>query len=313
MLISDDAARLTQGLAALGDTEETLAVNPEHLTVSVGLGRPFFERAGLAGSIPQQLPEIPGFATDAFEDPWEQTDFVLQVGSDDAVTLTHAVRMLTKDLSTLATVQWMQQGFRSAQPANPGSSATRNLLGQVDGTINPEAGTVDFDDVVWIDSGPPWLVGGTVLILRRIRLLLDRWEILDRDTQENVMGRTMASGAPLGRAHETDAVPFDETDANGLPIIPADSHIAVAHAKTTGEMILRRPYNYDNGMHEETNDLGLIFAAYTADPRRSFIPMQRRIAMYDAFNKWNTTIGSAAYVFPRGAAEGEYIGQELFT
>ena len=310
-LVTDDAARLTQGEPALGDTEPTLAVAPQRLTVSVGLGRSFFERTGMADRIPPQLPKIPAFDTDAFESPWEQTDFVLQVGSDDAVTLAHAIRMLTKDLSALATVRWMQPGFRSATPANPGSTATRNLMGQVDGTINPDS--VDFDTVVWINEGPEWLRGGTVLVLRRIRMLLDTWEILDQTTQETVIGRHLVSGAPLGRTRELDPVPFDERDANGLPIIPADSHVAVAHAKTKPEMILRRPYNYDSGMRGGTNDVGLIFAAYTADPARSFIPMQQRIAESDAFNKWNTTIGSAAYVFPRGAREGGIIGEDLFA
>ena len=312
-LITDDGARLTQGRPALGDTEETLAVHPEGLTIAVGLGRPFFERTSLGDRIPAQLPSIPAFATDAFEEPWSQTDLLLQVGSDDAVTLAHTIRMLTKDLSTLAEVRWMQPGFRSPAPANPGSESTRNLMGQVDGTINPGAGTSDFDEVVWIDEGEEWVRGGTVLILRRIRMLLDEWEILDRPAQEAAIGRQLASGAPLGRAHELDPVPFDERDANGLPIIPADSHIAVAHARTTREMILRRPYNYDHGMREGTNDVGLLFAAYTADPVRSFIPMQQRIAESDAFNRWNTTIGSAAYLFPRGAVEGEILAEGLFT
>ena len=312
-LITDDAARLTQGRPALGDTEETLAVNPQGLTISVGLGRPFFEHIGRGDRIPAQLPQIPAFATDAFEEPWGQTDLLLQVGSDDAVTLAHAIRMLTKDLSTLAEVRWMQPGFRSATPANPGSESTRNLMGQVDGTINPAPGTAGFDEVVWIAEGEEWVRGGTVLILRRIRMLLDTWEILDRPAQEAAIGRQLASGAPLGRTHELDPVPFDERDADGLPIIPTDSHIAVAHARTMKEMILRRPYNYDNGMHDGTNDVGLLFAAYTADPVRSFIPMQQRIAESDAFNRWNTTIGSAAYLFPRGAAEGEILAEGLFT
>jgi dye decolorizing peroxidase len=312
-LITDDAARLTQGRPALGDTEETLAVHPEGLTIAVGLGRPFFERIGLAERMPPQLAPIPEFSTDAFEEPWVQTDLVLQVGSDDAVTLAHAIRMLTKDLSTLTEVRWMQPGFRSAAPATPDSTSTRNLMGQVDGTINPAAGTAGFDEVVWITDGPDWVQGGTVLILRRIRMLLDEWEILDRPAQEAAIGRQLSTGAPLGRTHEFDPVPFDERDANGLPIIPVDSHIAVAHARTTREMILRRPYNYDNGMHDGTNDVGLLFAAYTADPSRSFIPMQQRIATSDAFNKWNTTIGSAAYLFPRGAAEGEILAEGLFA
>ena len=229
------------------------------------------------------------------------------------MTLTHAVRMLTKDLSTLARVRWMQPGFRSSAPAVEGGTTTRNLMGQVDGTINPAPGSPEFAEVVWIDDDPAWLRGGTVLVLRRIRMHLDTWEILDRPVQESVIGRVISTGAPLGGTSESDPVPFDAVDANGLPVIPQDAHVRVAHAATTAEMVLRRPYSYDSGMHDGTNDVGLLFAAYMRDPAVSFIPMQQRIAESDAFNAWNTTIGSAAYLFPAGAAEGGYLAQGLFT
>jgi dye decolorizing peroxidase len=310
-LVSDDAARLTQGEPALGDTEPTLAVHPHRLTVTVGIGRSLFTRTGLADSIPATLVEIPSFSTDRFEEPWSQTDLLLQVASDDAVTLAHTVRMLTKDLSTLTRVRWIQNGFRSGEPALPGSTATRNLMGQVDGTVNP--GPDDLDAAVWIDDGPPWLSGGTILVLRRIRMLLDTWEILDLDVQESVIGRRLDTGAPIGAEVETDPVPFDAVDDVGLPVIAQDAHVRVAHASTPAEMILRRPYSYDNGMRDGTNDVGLLFAAYTRDPSASFIPMQERLARSDAFNTWNTTIGSAAYLIPAGAPEGGYVGQGLFA
>lgn len=312
-LVTDDAVRMTQGQPALGDTEPELAATPARLTVTVGLGRPLFERVGAADRIPEVLAEIPSFSTDRLEDAWAQTDLLLQVGSDDAMTLAHAVRMLTKDLSTLTRVRWIQPGFRTAAPAVPGSTATRNLMGQVDGTVNPEPGTPAFAPVVWIEEGPDWLVGGTVLVLRRIRMHLDEWEALDRPVQESVMGRRIDTGAPLGAAAETDPVPFDAVDDVGLPVIPADAHIRVAHASTPAESILRRPYSYDNGIVDGTNDMGLLFAAYMRDPRTSFIPMQRRIAAADAFNRWNTTIGSAAYILPTGAVPGASLAEGLFA
>lgn len=312
-LVSDDAARLTQGQPALGDTEPEIAASPSGLTITVGLGRSLFTRTGREDRIPRQLAPIPDFATDRLEPRWGQTDLLLQVGSDDALSLAHAVRMLTKDLSTLTEVRWMQQGFRAAAPAVPGSLSTRNLMGQVDGTVNPQPGTPQFDEVVWIDEGDDWVVGGTVLVLRRIRMHLDEWEILDRSTQEVVIGRHIDTGAPLGQTHETDPVPFDAVDDNGLPVIAADAHVRVAHAPTTAEMILRRPYSYDAGMHDGTNDVGLLFAAYTKDPTASFIPMQQRLAESDAFNRWNTTIGSAAYLIPAGASADGYVAEGVFA
>ena len=43
------------------------------------------------------------------------------------------------------------------------------------------------------------------------------------------------------------------------------------------------------------------------------MPMQQRIAASDAFNRWNTTIGSAAYLIPAGAPEGGYLAEGLFA
>jgi dye decolorizing peroxidase len=44
-LVTDDAARLTQGEPALGDTQPELAASAGMLTVTVGLGRSLFETA----------------------------------------------------------------------------------------------------------------------------------------------------------------------------------------------------------------------------------------------------------------------------
>ena len=311
LLVSDDAARLTQGEPALGDTEPEIARNPARLTITVGLGAGFFEAAGVTK--PEQLRELPSFETDAFEQGWEQTDLMLQVGSDDPLTLAHTIRMLTKDLATLTEVAWIQDGFISPNPSNPGSRAGRNLMGQVDGTINPAPQTPDFDEIVWIDGGEPWVSGGTVLILRRIRLLMDRWDALDQAAQELVIGRHRDSGAPLGKQNETDPMPWDEVDSLGLPVIPMDAHARVAHATDNQSSILRRPYNYDAGFRKGKSDVGLLFAAYMRDPATSFIPMQRRIAESDAFNVWNTTIGSATYFIPAGARDGGVIGEGMFA
>lgn len=312
-LVTDDAARLMAGEPVLGDPQPELATQPDGLTVTVGLGPTLFERLDLMDRRPAVLDPLPAFRTDALEEPWGQTDLLIQVGSNDALALAHAIRVLLRDVSALANLRWLQSGFRSPAPANPGGRTTRNLMGQVDGTINPEPGTPDFDTVVWIDDGPDWVRGGTVLVLRRIRMLMDAWDILDRQTQEIVIGRHLDTGAPLGREHETDPVPFDATDELGLPVIAADAHVRVAHAATLDETILRRPYSYDDGLRRGVVDQGLLFAAYLRDPRRSFIPMQRRIAESDAFNAWNTTVGSASYLIPPGVAPGHVLAEGLLA
>lgn len=312
-ILSDDAARLMAGRPALGDTEPEIAKVPARLSITVGLGRSLFDKTGRIDRMPDYLVEIPAFSTDRLQDTWSDTDFLIQIGSDDPLTLAHAQRVVVKSLSTLTSVVWVQAGFRSPTPANEGGRASRNMMGQVDGTVNPLPGTTEFDAVVWTGGEPVWAAGGTVVVIRRIRMLLDEWDRMDQAAKELVIGRTLDTGAPLGGANETDEVRFDVLDENGLPVIPSNAHVRVAHAETVEEMILRRPYTYDAGFIDGVQDVGLIFAAYTADPRRSFIPMQERIAKLDAFNRWNTTIGSAAYFIPPGCAEGDYLASGVFA
>jgi dye decolorizing peroxidase len=312
-LWTDDAARLVSAEPALGDTEPEIARQIAGLTIGIGLSRQLLMKVGLADAIPEQLVDLPEFSTDALEEPWGQTNLLLQIGADDPLVLSHASRMLVKDGAGLAEVRWVQNGFRATAPAFAGSSSTRNLMGQVDGTANPDPGTPGFAGVVWIDEEDGWLKGGTILVLRRIRMHLDEWDVLDRSAQELMIGRRVESGAPLGGSSEGDALDLEALDGLGLPVIPMDAHARVAHAATLEEMIFRRPYHYVLEQADGTRDAGQIFAAYTSDPRRSFIPMQQRLAENDAFNRWITTIGSAVYAFPRGVAEGETWASELIA
>lgn len=312
-IVSDDAARLMAGRPALGDTEPEIAQVPARLSITVGLGRSLFDKTGRADQMPAYLAQIPPFSTDRLQDTWSDTDFLIQIGSDDPLTLAHAQRVVVKGLSTLSSVVWLQSGFRSPTPANVGGRASRNMMGQVDGTVNPLPGTAQFDAVVWTDGEPAWAAGGTVVVIRRIRMLLDEWDRMDEGAKELVIGRTLATGAPLGGTSETDEVRFDVLDKDGLPVIPSNAHMRVAHSETDEGMILRRPYTYDAGFVDGIQDVGLIFAAYTADPRKSFIPMQERIARMDAFNRWNTTIGSSSYFIPPGCLEGDYLARGIFV
>lgn len=305
-IVTDDAARLTQGEPALGDTEPEIAANPARLTITLGIGRGFMESINVP--VPASFPAIPAFKTDALNPKWGQTDVVLQIGSDDPLTLAHAQRMLTKDLSTLATAEWIQAGFVSPTPGSDEGSASRNLMGQVDGTVNPARD--EFDQIVWIDDGS-WANGGTVLVLRRIQMLMDDWDLMDRGAKELAVGRSLDTGAPLGGAEERDPVDLEALAPNGLPVIPRDAHIRVAHANSPDEMIMRRPYNFDDGFTDESPDVGQIFAAYTKNPALSFIPMQERLAESDAMNRWITTIGSAAYLILPGIDSGQFLGEVI--
>jgi dye decolorizing peroxidase len=165
-LLSDDAARLTQGRPALGDTEPELAATPARLTVTFGFGPGLFDRIGRPQQRPASVAVLPRFGTEALQPRWSGGDLLLQVCSDDPVTVAHTIRMLSKDAREFAAVRWVQRGFRPARGTSPADTTMRNLMGQLDGTVNPIPGSAEFDAAVWA-PGPGWFTGGTVLVLRR--------------------------------------------------------------------------------------------------------------------------------------------------
>ena len=308
-----DAQRLTQGSAALADTEPELALRPARLTVTVGFGPTLFDRIGLARLKPPSAHPIPAMPTDRLDPHWGATDLMLQICADDPVVVAHAGRVLVKNVRGLADERWRQVGFRTARSADPDGTTGRNLMGQVDGTVNPVPGTPDFDQVVWSDGGPqPWLAGGTMMVLRRIQMHLDAWDALDRASKELVVGRRLDNGAPLTGDKESD--PVDVTMMrDGIPVIPPNAHAALAHPQQPEERLLRRPYNYDDAPSPgEVSNSGLIFVAFQRDVDRQFLPIQQRLAKSDAMNRWVTAIGSAVYVIPPGVQPGGFLGAQLF-
>ncbi|OBI73354.1 Dyp-type peroxidase [Mycobacterium sp. E740] len=305
-----DAERLTQGTPALADTEPELAHRPARLTVTVGLGPAVFDRIGLTDRRPRSAAEPPAFPTDRLEPRWCGGDLLLQICADDPITVAHTSRVLCKNVRTMTAARWRQSGFRTA--AGSGGSM-RNLMGQIDGTANITDGA-GFDRNVWDDGGDqPWFAGGTILVLRRIRAEMDRWDELDRASKELAVGRRLDTGAPLTGRLESDEPDLDATE-NGIPVIPPNSHVALARHRSDTEQFLRRPYNFDDTPPVgRTTDSGLIFAAYQRDPAAQFTPVQRRLAAADALNEWITTIGSATFAVLPGAEPGEYLGQSLFS
>ena len=53
-------------------------------------------------------------------------------------------------------------------------------------------------------------------------------------------------------------------------------------------------------------DAGLFFMAYQRDPRRQFVPVQRRLAERDALTPYTKHVGSAAFAVPPGARPGGF-------
>lgn len=310
---TEDIGRLTTGTPALADTEAELALVPARLTVTVGVGPGVFEAVGLPERRPHWLAPLPEFDIDRLEAAYTGGDLLLQVCADDPVTIAHAVRVLTKNVRSLVTVAWTQPGFRRARGTEASGATMRNLMGQVDGTVNPVAGTTDFDALVWDDgSEQPWLQHGTSMVLRRIRIEMDTWDELDRPGRELSVGRTIDTGAPLTGSAEFDEADFEATDRFGVPVIPPGSHIARARHSHDGERIFRRVYNYDDPpVDGAISNSGLLFASYQRNVLTQFLPIQQRLDEFDSLNEWTTPIGSAVFAILPGVTGTGYLGQSL--
>lgn len=308
-LLTDDIDRLGRGLGALADTEPELAQRPARLTVTVGFGPRIF--ADLLPDAPGAVRPLPSFRTDRLREEWGQTDLALQICADDPLTVAHARRMLVKDARAFARVRWIQDGFRRGAGIEPEGTSMRNVMGQVEGTGNPVEADADFASLIW--SAEPGFVGGTTMVVRRIRARMDAWDRVDRAGREAAVGRRLDTGAPLTGTREFDPPDFEAKDSLGFPVIDPASHLARARSTDPTQRFLRRAYNYvvPDATSASGEDAGLVFIAFAADAERQFVPVQRRLAELDRLNAWITTIGSAVYAVPPGVGDGDFLAASL--
>lgn len=310
-VLTDDAARLTQGRPALADSEPELAVLPARLTVTFGFGPGLVARVDEARR-PDWLAPLPAFSIDQLQDRWNDGDLLLQVAADDPLTLAHALRMLLKDTRSFATVRWTQAGFRRSRGSEASGTTMRNLFGQVDGTVNLRPGSPDMEELVWIHDG--WLAGGTSMVVRRIEMDLEGWDRLDRSGREQSVGRFLDTGAPLTGTLEHDEPDFSARTKVGFPVIAEFSHLRRSRSDDPAQRFLRRGYNYDDPPEAgQISNSGLLFLSFQADVTRQFVPIQERLAQLDLLNEWTTPIGSAVFAIPPGCQEGGFIGETLLA
>lgn len=311
-LITDDAARLMEGKAALADVEPEVAASPAGLAITVGFGREFVLRAG--GEAPPWLAPLPTFSIDRLEERYSGGDALLIVQADDPLALAHALRVVMRDSLSLATVRWRQDGFRRARGVDAPGTTMRNLFGQLDGTANFAPGSADFDKAVWAaDEAPAWLRGGTSFVFRRIAMDLDRWDGVDRGGRENAVGRTLSTGAPLSGGSEHSPLDLDARGPHGLPVIAGSAHVRRAFVADPRLRIVRMGYNYQQPASDADalSDSGLLFGSWQADVTTQFIPIQRALDQADLLNTWTTPVGSAVFAMPPGCGDGSYLGRAL--
>ena len=281
--------------------------------MTVGLGpNVFTDTYGLSAARPALLRALNPLPGDAFDPHLVGGDLSLQACADDPQVAYHAIRDLAriaKQTGTAAT-KWSVLGFGRAS-AGRGQTTPRNLMGFKDGTRNVTSDD-DFDRFVWIGDGPAWQRGGTFQVARKIQMRIENWDTNRVSHQNDVFGRHKVSGAPLTGTDEFDPPDFAKT-ANGAPVIPATAHIRLAaHETNDGVKILRRGYNYTDGINAYgLLDAGLLFISYQKDPAQ-FETLQAKLGASDALNEYISHIGSALFFVPPAPRQGEYIAQAMF-
>lgn len=302
------AAALAAGAEHPDDPIPQLAGNPASLTLTVGFGPRLFDVIGMPDQRPSGVSVYPPFAKDQLQARYSDGDLLIQACSQDALAASHAVAALTSVAAGVAAPRWRQSGFQHT-PAVAQGQTPRNLMGNKDGTANDPTDSERFAATVWADGPgyPAWYLGGTTMVVRRIRMDLQAWGAADTRTRERVIGRTLDSGAPLGETDEFAPVPLNAQEPDGQLVIPSSSHVRISHPDTNdGARMFRRGYNYS-----EAGESGLLFIALQADATRGFIPVMSRMAFGDDLNRFVTHIGSAAFALPPGVPQGGYWGQSL--
>ncbi|GED97086.1 hypothetical protein nbrc107697_11250 [Gordonia crocea] len=157
------------------------------------------------------------------------------------------------------------------------------------------------------------MTGGSYLVTRRIRMDIEPWDRSNLLEQEQIIGREKGSGAPLGQDAEF-ADPNFAITTGAAPLIPADSHVRLAHPEfNDGVRLLRRGYNFTDGSDGFGHlDAGLFFIAFCRDPGKQFVPMQRKLMLDDALTEYLIPNGSAVFACPPGLSDGQWWGQALF-
>jgi deferrochelatase/peroxidase EfeB len=332
---TDAARRMTAGRAAGAggaipdsdylppdDTGEALGLPPSGLTLTVGFGPTLFtaadgtERFGLASRRPAALAELPPFPGDRIDPAISGGDLCVQACANDPQVAVHAVRNLARIGQGVVSVRWSQLGFGRTSSTSTGQATPRNLFGMKDGTDNLKAENGSaLDRFVWVadGDGPDWMTGGSYLVSRRIRMEIETWDRQPLREQEQTIGRTKGTGAPLGQNAEFDPVDLT-TRAHGGFAIPHTSHVFLAHPTNAGTAILRRGYSFVDGSDGLGRlDAGLFFIAFQRDPATGFVQVQKNL-QHDALNEYIEHTSSAVFACPPGVrGAGDWWGRALLA
>ena len=332
------AARMTAGrdageIGAVGgipeappdDTGEALGLPPSGLTITVGFGPTLFrdatgkDRFGIAARQPAALADLPHFPGDRLDDALSGGDLCVQACANDPQVAVHAIRNLARIGMGVVSMRWSQLGFGRTSSTSTAQATPRNLFGFKDGTSNLKLEETDLlRDHLWVQpgDGPEWMTGGSYLVSRKIRMIVETWDRSSLAEQEMIVGRQKGSGAPLGRTGEFEEPDLEARTADGEPVLAVNSHVRLAHPTMNGgARLLRRGYNYVDGSDSLGRlDAGLFFIAYQRDPGKQFVPIQRNLSRRDEMNEYLKPVSQAVFACPPGVTgPDDFWGRALFS
>jgi deferrochelatase/peroxidase EfeB len=307
------------------DTGEALDLSPSRLTITFGFGPSMFEgdngrKFGLEKKQPVHLRTLPLFPGDNLVPQRSNGDLCIQACADDPQVAVHAIRNLARIGFGKVAIRWSQLGFGRTSSTSREQVTPRNLFGFKDGTNNLK--TEDSDDLlneqVWVQSkdGNDWMTGGSYLVSRRINMRVETWDRTSLKEQEQLIGRTKGSGAPLSGGGEFDGIDFEMKGRGDEPLIAANAHIRLASpAHNNGVHLLRRGYNFTDGTDGFGRlDAGLFFVAFVRNPTTQYVPMQTKLSSEDGLMEYLQHTGSGLFAVPPGVIGSDrYIGDALFA
>jgi deferrochelatase/peroxidase EfeB len=286
------------------------------LTVTVGLGSTLFDdRFGIASQKPIHLTPMTSFPNDNLNPDLTGGDLLLQICAGSSDTAIHALRDIAKHTRGGMQINWRMDGF--VAPPRP-TGVPRNHFGFMDGIANPDMSDPQVaNHLLWVVPGigePSWAVGGSYHVCRLIRQFIEFWDRVSLNEQQTMVGRYRAAGSVLGTSSLT-AVPDFASDPKGK-VIPLTAHIRLANPRTKAtedSRILRRGYNYDNGVDLAGNlDMGLIFNAFQQNLVRQFVANQNRLIGEPMVDYISPVGGGYFFAVPGVADSSDWYARQLF-